>query len=267
MILDELLANKRREVAERKQTVPLARIERRAAVADPPRDFAAALRGNGLCLIAEVKRRSPARGDLDPGLDPAALARRYERAGASAVSVLTDRRYFAGSDEDLVAVRASVGVPVLRKDFLIDPYQIWEARALGADAVLLIVRALSDDALGALLRLANDLGMAALVEVHAGDEVERALRAGARLIGINNRDLDTLAVDLETTRRVRPLIPPGVTVVSESGIRSPADLSPLIGAIVDAILVGEALVRAADPEALIRHLLAAGRASRAEVPR
>jgi indole-3-glycerol phosphate synthase len=261
VILDEILRHKRAEVAERRARQPQAALERLAARTPEPRDFVAAVRGPDVRLIAEVKRRSPARGDLDPGLDPARLAREYVAAGASAVSVLTDGRFFSGSDGDLRAVRAAVGVPLLRKDFLLDPYQVWEARALGADAVLLIVRALDDEALGALGELAGRLGMAALFEVHAVEEVARALAAGARLVGINNRDLGTLGVDLGTTFRLRPLVPSGVVVVSESGIRDGGAVRELRRIGVDAVLVGEALVTAADRAGLVRDLVAAGRAT------
>lgn len=257
-VLEQIVDHKRAEVAERQRRRPPAVIRQAAAESPPPRDFPGALRPPGLSVIAEIKRRSPARGDLRPALDPAALARCYAEAGASALSVLTDERYFRGSDADLVAAREATSLPVLRKDFIIDPYQIYEARALGADAVLLIVRALSDQLLRELQALALELGLAALVEVHDLPELERAVVAEARIIGINNRNLDTLEVDPTTSLRLRPAIPPGVIAVAESGIGS-SDLAAQLAAVgFDAILVGEALVTAPDPGALLQRLRQAG---------
>lgn len=260
MILAEILAHKRAEVAAQKARWPLDQVQTQARRQPPPRDFAAALRSApDLAIIAEVKRASPSAGAIRPDADPVELARCYARAGAAAISVLTDHRFFRGSLDDLVRVRQAVDRPVLRKDFLIDPYQVWEARAAGADAVLLIVAALADVDLIALQALANDLGMAALVEVHTAEEVERALRAEARLIGINNRDLRTFTVDLTTTERLRPLIPPDRLVVSESGIQTAADVARLRRAGVRAVLVGEALMRAPDPAVRLREFQEAGR--------
>jgi indole-3-glycerol phosphate synthase len=253
-VLEEIVAHKRGEVAARRARRPLAELRASAEALPPPRGFAAALRAPGLAVIAEIKRRSPARGDLRLDLDPAGLARRYEAAGASALSVLTDERYFRGSDQDLLAARAAVGLPVLRKDFTIEPYQVYEARALGADAILLIVRALSDRQLSELRGLALALGLDALVEVHDRAELERAAAAGADLIGINNRNLDTLSVDPETSFALRAAIPAGALAVAESGISRPELARRLAAAGFDAILVGEALVTADEPTVLLRQL-------------
>jgi indole-3-glycerol phosphate synthase len=253
-VLEEIVEHKRVEVAARRDALPLAHLTSAVGSLPPPRDFAAALQTSGLSVIAEIKRRSPAKGNLRLDLDPVALARCYESAGASALSVLTDERYFRGSDADLQAARAAVTLPILRKDFTIDPYQVYEARALGADAVLLIVRALDDNLLVELLALADSLGLFALVEVHDEPELRRAVAAGARLLGVNNRNLDTLTVDPETSLRLRSLIPPDTTAVAESGIGDPALAARLHTADYDAILVGEALVTADDPAALLAAL-------------
>ncbi|MEX0891905.1 MAG: indole-3-glycerol phosphate synthase TrpC [Gemmatimonadota bacterium] len=244
-ILDRIVASKRQEV-EALRARP-AELRAAAAAAGPPRDFASALRAGGqVRLIAEVKRRSPSAGWLARELDPAATARRYFAAGAACVSVLTDAAYFGGGLADLIDVRAAVPLPVLRKDFIIEPLQLHEARAAGADAVLLIVRILEDHALAELHALARTLGMAALVEVHDGPELERALGAGAELVGVNNRDLDTFTTDLGLSIRLAEAVPPGTLLVAESGIRDAADVARLGAAGVDAVLVGESLVRAAD---------------------
>jgi indole-3-glycerol phosphate synthase len=234
--------------------VPAADLRARALAASPPRDFAGAITGPPVRIIAEVKRASPSAGTIRSDADPAALARVYQQAGAAAVSVLTEPRYFLGSPDHLVAVRAAVGLPVLCKDFVVDPYQVYEARALGADAVLLIVGAVPPPGLAALGRLAVELGMAAVFEVHTPAQVDEALAAGARVIGINNRDLVTLAVDLDTTSRVRPRVPPGVVVISESGIETEDDVARVCDAGVDAVLVGTALMASPDPGARLRAL-------------
>ena len=257
-VLEEIVERKREEVATRKACRPLADLAAQAASSGAPRDFEAALRAPGLSVIAEIKRRSPAKGDLRIDLDAGEQARRYDEAGASALSVLTDEPYFRGSDDDLRAARAATVLPILRKDFTIDPYQVYEARLLGADAVLLIVRALPDALLRELLGLAGELGLSALVEVHDEPELRRAAAAGARLIGVNNRNLDTLEVDPETSLRLRALLPSGCTSVAESGISSPELAGRLARAGYDAILVGEVLVRADDPGVLLRRLCAAG---------
>jgi indole-3-glycerol phosphate synthase len=247
VILDEILANKRAEVAARRIVRP----------------FADALRQPGLGVIAEFKRRSPSGGLIRPDATPSEVARMYAEGGASALSVLTDAKYFGGSDADLIAARSACALPALRKDFVIDAHQIHEARALGADAVLLIVRALSDADLRSLLRLTHDLGMDALVETHSPSEVQRALDAGAQMIGVNNRDLDTLETDVSLAPRLRPLVPPECVFVAESGISTPEHIRALAEAGVDAVLIGETLLRAPDPGARLRELLAAGSGVRA----
>jgi indole-3-glycerol phosphate synthase len=258
VILDEILANKRREVAERKERRPLAELERAVAAAEPAGRLGVALRAPGVSVIAEFKRRSPSGGVLRPGASARDLARLYAANGATALSVLTDVTYFGGSDDDLVNARLASGLPVLRKDFVVDPYQVYEARALGADAVLLIVRALAQPELVQLLRLAHDLGLDALVEAHSAEEVQRALDAGARTVGVNNRDLDRLVTDPTLALRLRPLVPKTVVFVAESGIHEPAQVAELAEAGVDAVLIGEALVKSTDPGARLRDLVAAG---------
>jgi len=255
--LREALAHKGEELQRRRSQLPLAALMERLREAPPPRDFAAALRRPRLGLIAEVKRASPSRGPLSPHLAPVEMARRYAEAGAVAISVLTEERYFQGSLLDLWAIRQALpdGPPLLRKDFLLDPYHIYEARAYGADAVLLIAAILEGQALKELIALAAALDMAALVEVHDEEELSRALEAGARVIGINNRDLHTLRTDLSITRRLLPLIPQDRLIVSESGIRRREEVAELQALGVRAILVGEALVTAPDPVARIRELL------------
>lgn len=253
-VIQRILEQKRIEVARRQEARPPEEVMAAALSAPAPRAFASALRGDGIQLIAEIKRASPARGDLWPDLDPASLARAYHGGGAAALSVLTDERFFRGSDLDLVQARAAVDLPVLRKDFVVSEYQVFEARGLGADAVLLIVRALTSRELRHLLGVADGLGMAALVEVHSESELEVAVEAGARLVGINNRDLDTMQVDVETTFRLLPLVPPGLTVVSESGIHSRDTVRRLEEAGVHAILVGEALVTSDDPAGKVAEL-------------
>jgi len=261
MILDDILAHKRAEVVALLAAFP--RWENDAPPPRPRRDFAAALSADGVRLIAEFKRRSPAAGPLDERGDPADYARRYARAGASALSVLTDERFFGGTLEDLDAAADATALPVLRKDFLIDPVQVWQSALHAADAVLLIVAALGDEGLCDLLARTHAAGLQALVEVHTEAELDRALAAGARVIGINNRDLGTFAVDLSVTARLRPRIPDDRIVVSESGIRTRADIERLAGLGVHAVLIGEALMTAADPEALLADLLGTRAGSRA----
>jgi indole-3-glycerol phosphate synthase len=252
MYLERILAWKRQEVPRQKREVPMAGLRARAALAPRPRDFASALRrtaGGPPRLIAEVKRASPSKGLLSRDFDPVRLATAYEIGGAAAISVLTDKRFFQGHLDHLAAVRQAVRLPVLRKDFILDPYQIVEARAAGADAILLIVAALGDADLRDLLAEAARWGMAALVEVHDEAEVARALAAGAKIVGVNNRNLRDFSA------RLRPLIPPDVILVSESGIHRAEDVRRLADMGVDAILVGEALVRAKDVVAKVRELL------------
>ena len=254
-ILDEIVRWKRQEVAGRKLERPPEAVCAAAEQAPAPRDLEAALRAPGVSLIAEIKRASPSRGLLCPTLDPPALAGLYEANGAAAISVLTDAHYFGGALEDLHAVRQEVALPVLRKDFILEPYQVYEARAAGADALLLIVAALSDEELGGLHGLAQALGMAVLVEVHDEGELERARRVRPRIVGVNNRDLRTFRTDLETTARLRPLVGWETALVSESGIHSAADVVRLARMGVDAMLVGEALVCAADVGAKVQELV------------
>ncbi|MCC7372089.1 MAG: indole-3-glycerol phosphate synthase TrpC [Chloroflexi bacterium] len=258
MILDDILANKRNEVAERLARVPQAEQAARAAAAAPARDFLGALRRPGVSIISEIKRQSPAKGALRLDMDAPTMARTYAAAGTSCISVLTDEKYFKGSDADLTAVRERVTVPVLRKDFVVSPYQVYEARAIGADCVLLIVLALTPDEIVSTSALATSLGMAALVEVHTEDELRIALDCGSELIGINNRDLTRMVTDVATTAKLRPLVPAGVTLVSESGIRTAEDIAMLRDLGVDAALIGESLVTAPDAGDLLRSFLAAG---------
>lgn len=255
MILDEIAAHKREEIDACKKAVSLEALERRSATAEPPRDFTGALSRQGMGLIAEVKRASPSKGDIVPDVDAVALAALYEEAGARACSILTDQRYFKGSLDDLTAVHHGVALPCLRKEFVLDTYQVYEARAAGADAVLLIVRMLAGSQLMELLSLAQALGMSALVEIHSEEELDRAIEAGAHIVGINNRDLDALTVDLDTTLQLRRRVPNGCLVVSESGIETRDDVKRLEDCGVDAILVGTALLTSGDVRAKIQELL------------
>jgi indole-3-glycerol phosphate synthase len=255
-ILDDIRDHKERELADRKGRRPLSDLVAACESAPPARGFGEALRRPGLQLIAEVKRRSPAKGDLAPDADAPRLAETYLSGGAAAVSVLTDEHFFSGADADLQAVRARVDGPLLRKDFVISTYQIYEACLLGADAVLLIVSMLTDEQLRTFLDTADALGMDALVETHTEDEVRRAVGLNAQIIGINNRDLSTFTVDLGTTERLRHLVPDPIVVVSESGISRREDVARVQAAGAKAILVGEALVTAPDARARIAELLA-----------
>jgi len=246
-VLEEILAHKRAEVERAKSRRPLAALERAAATAPPPRDLAGALRAaharHGVALIAEVKRRSPSAGLIRAAFSPVRIARTYEAHGAAAVSVLTDERFFGGSLGIFRRVRRAVGVPVLRKDFLLEPYQLVEARAAGADAVLLIAEALSAKALAAMVAEARGLGLACLVECHCASSLKKVLAAGAEIVGINNRDLHTFRTNIEATRRLARLVPPGRLIVSESGIAARADVERVAAWGAHAILVGEALMR------------------------
>lgn len=258
-VLQRICSDKRALVALRKHARPLAELERAAAAASPPRGFAAALckaaSDGAYGLIAEIKRASPSRGLIRADFDPPSLARAYAEGGATCLSVLTDGPYFQGDDAYLVAARAAVPLPVLRKDFLLDPYQIVEARALGADAVLVILAAVDDACARELTATAGSLGMDVLVEVHDADEMRRAAALGAPLIGINNRDLKSLVVDLATSERLAPLAPSSCTLVGESGLAFPADFSRLAKAGIRCFLVGESLMRQADVAAATRALL------------
>lgn len=257
-MLDDILAGVRADLADREEAVPLDALKQRAGRALPARDALGVLAGPGVSVIAEVKRASPSRGALAPIADPAGLAAAYEAGGAAAVSVLTEQRRFHGSLDDLAAVRSAVEVPVLRKDFVLSAYQLWEARAYGADLVLLIVAALDQTALTCLIDRTESLGMTPLVEVHDEAELTRALDAGARLLGVNARNLKTLEVDRSTFARLAPLIPEGIVRVAESGVRSPHDLLSYAAAGADAVLVGEGLVTQTDPRQAVAELVAAG---------
>ncbi|MCA1715130.1 MAG: indole-3-glycerol phosphate synthase TrpC, partial [Gammaproteobacteria bacterium] len=238
--------------------LPLRELSARAADAPPVRGFAAAIQGKiaaGLpAVIAEIKKASPSKGVIRPDFDPAAIARSYASGGAACLSVLTDVAFFQGADADLQQARAACALPVLRKDFTIDRYQVYEARVLGADCILLIVAALDDAALAGLTMLALEVGMDVLVEVHDLDELERALQVPAPLLGINNRDLRTFEVSLETTLALRDAVPRDRRLVTESGILAPADVARLRAAGVEAFLVGEAFMRQPDPGAALRQL-------------
>ena len=243
-MLDEIIAKKRKEVEQRKKILPLAHLKKRIAQQKPPLDFALALKGKPIRLIAEVKQASPSRGILCPNFNPTELATTYAQGGANAISVLTEVNYFKGSIDHLAAIREVVKLPLLRKDFIFDPYQVYESRAYGADALLLIVTILSQEQLKELLSISHRLGLKCLVEVHNETEVERALLSGAEIIGINNRDLNTFTVDINTTGQLSPLIPRQKIVVAESGIKSRKDIEKLMDWRVDAALIGEALVTA-----------------------
>jgi indole-3-glycerol phosphate synthase len=257
-VLDDIVSHKRTELAARRAGRPEAELRAACHDLELPLDFAAALQppvGRRVCLLAEVKKASPSQGVLNANLDPAAQAGAYASAGAAAISVLTDEKYFRGSLGDLAVVRAAVKVPVLRKEFIVDEYQLWESRAARADAVLLIVAALERERLVDLLQAATSMGLGVLVEAHTAPELECALECGAPVVGINNRDLQTLRTSLETSLRLLPLIPRGRVAVSESGIFTADDVERVVAAGAHAVLVGEALVRAADVAAKVRELL------------
>ena len=259
-ILTRILATKAKELAAAKAAVPLSEMRKRAAASPAPRDFAGALRAKiaagHSAVIAEIKKASPSRGVLRPIFDPAAIARRYEAGGAACLSVLTDRDYFQGRPEHLNTAREACSLPALRKDFVIDEYQVLESRTIGADCILLIVAALEDARLAALEACAHELGMSVLVEVHDASELDRALRLATPLIGINNRSLRTFDVSLETTLDLLPRIPSDRLAVTESGILAPADVERMRARGVNAFLVGEAFMRAADPGAALAALFA-----------
>ena len=259
-ILKEIEDYKREEIAAAKRANPIASVEARAKAAPAPRGFVRAIREKlargDYALIAEVKKASPSKGLIRADFDPATLAQAYRDGGATCLSVLTDEPYFQGRDEYLVAARAAVDLPVLRKDFMLDPYQIAESRALGADAVLLIMAALDDGQVGELHAAAVGWGMDVLVEVHDETELARALHLPARLIGINNRNLKTLAVDLTIAERLTRLVGPDCLVVAESGLSSPADLARMARAGASIFLIGESLMREADVTAATKRLLA-----------
>ena len=256
-VLDEILDGVRQDLAQRQLEVPLAQLEARVRDVPAAVDPMPAFRSPTVSVIAEVKRKSPSKGALAEIPDPASLAREYAAGGASAISVLTERRRFGGSLADLAGVRAAVDVPVLRKDFIVTPYQLWEARAWGADLVLLMVVALPGGALEDLLGLARELGLTPLVEVHTEDELGRAVEVGADLIGINARDLTTLSVDRAVFGKLAPQVPAGAVRVAESGVADAADVAEYRRQGADVVLVGEALVRSGDPRSAVGEFIQA----------
>ena len=257
--LDRIVADKKRHVAGRMSQRSLRVVENLARDTDSPRGFARALKATIAAgrygLIAEIKKASPSKGLIREDFDPPSLARSYERGGATCLSILTDQPYFQGKDEYLTQARAAVNLPVLRKDFMIDPYQVPEARALGADCILLIMACLDDAMAAELAKLAHKWGMDVLVEVHDAPELERALQVDADLIGVNNRNLKTLAVDLATTEKLAPLVPKDRVLVAESGLGSPADLARMARVGASAFLIGESFMRKPDVEAAVREML------------
>jgi indole-3-glycerol phosphate synthase len=257
-VLDEILDGVRADLAERQGRVSLEQLKDMARRAQSPLDAMATLKADGVSVIAEVKRASPSRGAMAAIDDPAKLASDYEAGGARVISVLTERRRFGGSLEDLVAVRRAVQVPLLRKDFVVSSYQLWEARANGADVVLLIVAALEQSALVSLIERAQSIGLLPLVEVHADEELDRAIDAGATVIGVNARNLATLEVDRSVFTRLAPRIPDSIVKIAESGVRGPHDLLQYAAAGADAVLVGESLVTGKDPRAAVADLVTAG---------
>ncbi len=257
-VLDEIVVGVREDVAVRQAALPMERVKELAAAAAPARDALAAFRAPGVGVIAEVKRRSPSAGVLASIADPALLAAEYQSGGARMISVLTEQRRFGGSLDDLDAVRAAVRIPVLRKDFVVCSYQVHEARAHGADVVLLIVGALDQNTLIGLRERIESLGMTALVEAHTEDEASRAVDAGAKVIGINARDLHTLDVDRSVFERIAPGLPSGIVKVAESGVRGPLELIEYAAAGADAVLVGEGLVTHPNPRHALAELVTAG---------
>jgi indole-3-glycerol phosphate synthase len=257
-VLDDILVGTREDLAARQDATPLADVKERAATMPAALDGYAALRQPGVSVIAEVKRSSPSKGALAAIADPAALAADYEAGGAAVISVLTEQRRFGGTLADLDAVRAQVDVPLLRKDFVVSSYQVWEARAHGADLVLLIVAALEQNALVSLVERTESLGMTALVEVHDEAELARALDAGARVVGVNARDLRTLEIDRSVFGRLAPEIPDAVVKVAESGVRGPHDLLAYAAHGADAVLVGEGVVTGGNPRQAVADLVTAG---------
>jgi indole-3-glycerol phosphate synthase len=259
-VLDEILEGVRADLAQRERETPLAELKARVADAPPSLDPLPRFRAPGVSIIAEVKRKSPSKGALADIPDPARLAADYAAGGAAAISVLTEQRRFGGSLADLESVRKTVDLPVLRKDFIVTEYQLWEARAYGADLALLMVISLEGGLLADLLGLAHELGLTPLVEAHTAAEVERAADVGANLIGINARDLTTLKVDRTVFRELAPLIPPSAVKVAESGVSGPDDVAEYRRWGADVVLVGEALVRSGDPRSSVRDFLAAANA-------
>jgi indole-3-glycerol phosphate synthase len=257
-VLDEILDGVRADLAQRQAQVPIDRLKELAARQPDAKEALAAFRSPGVSVIAEVKRSSPSQGPLADISDPARLAGDYEAGGATAISVLTEQRRFGGTLADLKAVRSAVDVPILCKDFIITSYQLWEARAYGADLALLIVAPLEQNALVSLIERAESISLTPIVEVHTAEEVSRAVDAGAKIIGVNARDLKTLKVDRNTFARLAPQVPDGIVRIAESGVRGPHDVIELARAGADAVLVGESLVKDKDPRASVADLVAAG---------
>jgi len=255
MILQKIVENKREEVARQKEILPLGELRRMLADRPPTRDFEGAIRNRDCAVIAEVKRSSPSKGRIREDFDPVGIAGIYEDNGASAISILTERKYFEGSAAYIPQIRRSVKLPLLRKDFIIDAYQICETRALGADALLLIARLLEAGELQDFIGLSSELGLAALVEVHNEADLEKAISSGARIVGINNRDLESFGTDLEVSIRLASRVPKGVALVSESGISCRGDIERLMGAGIHAFLIGENLMRQQDIGKKLRELL------------
>jgi indole-3-glycerol phosphate synthase len=254
-ILDEIVSKKRQDIKQKKRDLPLAALKERISEREATRDFKHALSGEGIKLIAEIKKASPSKGILCPEFNPLALAKTYNQSGAAAISILTEVNHFQGSIDYLDLVREEVNIPLLRKDFIIDEYQVYESAAFGADALLLITAILSQEQIKKLLSLSRGLGLGCLVEVHNENEMEGALISGAEIIGINNRDLNTFVVDINTTRLLRPLVPEGRIVVSESGISNREDIKKMRDWGVNAVLVGEALVTAASIPSKMKELV------------
>jgi len=258
MILQKIIEDKKEEIARQKEILPLGELRQMLADRPPTLDFAGALRGRASAVIAEVKRSSPSKGRIREDFDPVAVADIYEQNGASAISILTERKFFEGRAAYVPRIRKAVNLPLLRKDFIVDPYQIAETRILGADALLLIARILEAGKLLEFIGLASELGLAALVEVHDEADLDKAISAGARIVGINNRDLETFRTDIEVSIRLARRIPKGITVVSESGIRRRKDVERLMEAGIHAFLVGESLMREKDIGKKLRELLGQG---------
>jgi len=255
MILDDIVRDKRADLAVTKTRVPVEQLRERPLFLEARRGFRDALVARPRAIIAEVKKASPSKGVIRADFDPLAIATRYAENGAAAISVLTEERYFQGHLDYLAKIRGRVGVPLLRKDFVFDPYQLYEARAYGADAALLIVAILEDAQLAELLWLTDELNLAALVEVHTRDELDRALAAGARTIGINNRDLRTFRTTLETSEELARHVPSGGIIIAESGIEGTADIERLERGGIHAFLIGETLMKAPDPGAKLAEIL------------